>query len=135
MTKFLVDADLPLQLSERIKGLGYTADDVRRCGLGQAADQQIFNYAVQYGYCLISSDKGFANLLRFPLGSHPGIIVARLPRDCPGTTKVGIIARWLPTLKPRDINKNLVIIEAQGVRIRRQKSQKQQSTGQATKKI
>jgi predicted nuclease of predicted toxin-antitoxin system len=119
MVKFLVDADLPLSLYQRLRGLGYTADDVRPLGLGQAQDQQIFDYAVQQGYCLVSSDKGFANLLRFPLGSHHGIVVARFPRNCPGPTTVGIVTKWLPTLTPRDITGNLVIIEAHGVRIRR----------------
>lgn len=119
MIKFLIDADLPLSLYQRLRGLGYTADDVRPLGLGQAQDQQIFDYAVQHGYSLVSSDKGFANLLRFPLGSHHGVIVARFPRNCPGPTKVGIVTRWLATLAPRDITANLVIIEAHGVRIRR----------------
>jgi predicted nuclease of predicted toxin-antitoxin system len=124
MIKFLIDADLPLSLYQRLRELGYTADDVRELGLGQAPDEKIFEYAVQRGYCLISADKGFANLLRFPLGSHKGIIVARFPRNCRAPTKVKIVTRWLSVLRSKDITGHLVIIEAHGVRIRRHKPQK-----------
>jgi predicted nuclease of predicted toxin-antitoxin system len=56
MIKFLADADLLLWLYQRIRELSYAADDVRHIGLGQASDQQIFDYAIQHGYCLISRD-------------------------------------------------------------------------------
>jgi hypothetical protein len=119
--KFLTDADLPLSLYRRMRELGYAADDVRELGLGTAGDEVIFDYAVQHGYCLVSSDKGFANLLRFPLDSHNGIMVARFPRHCSAPTKVAIVTNWLLALSPSDITNNLVIIEAHGVRIRRHK--------------
>lgn len=124
MIKFLIDADLPLSLHQRLRTLGYVADDVRHLGLGQAVDEKIFEHAVRQGFCLISADKGFSNILRFPLGSHNGMIVARFPRNAKAPTKVRIVTKWLLTLKPRDISGNLVIIETHGVRIRRQKPQK-----------
>ena len=121
MTKFLIDADLPLSLHQQIRILGYAADDVRHLGLGQAVDEKIFEYAVREGFCLISADKEFSNILQFPLGSHNGIIVARFPRNYKAPAKVKMVMKWLPTLKPSDISGNLVIIEAHGIRIRRQK--------------
>ena len=36
-----------------------------------------------HGYTVISADRDFSNLLRFPLGTHQGIIVARFPRHTP----------------------------------------------------
>ncbi len=99
MIRFLIDADLPRSALIALRRQGYTVDDVRDLGLGAATDDVILRHARTHGYTLISGDKGFTNVLRFPLGTHHGILVARFPRRTPAREKVRLLLRWIPTLE------------------------------------
>ena len=121
MIRFLIDADLPRSVAAALRERGYVADDVRDLELGNATDDTIVEHAKKHSYTLISADKGFTNLLRFPLGTHSGIIVARFPPHTPARAKTHLLLRWIPTLGEHDIRGNLVIIEPKGIRVRRPK--------------
>ncbi len=121
MTSYLLDADLPRSAAEALRELGCGVVDVRDIGLGYASDDSIFRYAVTHGHILVTADKGFTSLLRFPLGTHPGLIVARFSRHTPARRKSRILARWIAQLTEADVAGNLVILEPSGVRIRRVK--------------
>lgn len=122
MIRFLIDADLPRSVRTALRQRGYLADDVRDLDLGTATDEAVLHHAMAHGYTVISADRGFSNLLRFLLGTHQGIIVARFPRHTPARTKVRLLLRWIPTLLEEDIKGNLLIIQPKGIRIRRAKS-------------
>jgi len=119
--RFLLDADLPHSACLALRKRGFAADDVRDVGLGTASDDAVLQHATTHGYALISADKGFTNLLRFPLGSHHGIIVLRFPRHTSARMKTRLLLRWIPTLQEEDFRGNLLIIEPKGIRIRRAK--------------
>lgn len=119
MIQFLVDADLPRSVARTLRHLGYTTDDVRDLGLGSATDEAILRYATGHRYTLISGDKGFSNTLRFPPGSHHGIILLRFPPHTPAHKKAHLLLRWIPTLQEADLPGNLLIIQSKGIRIRR----------------
>lgn len=122
MIQFLIDADLPRSACTALRQRGYRADDVRDLDLGAATDETVLHHATTRGYTLISADKGFSNLLRFPLGTHHGIIVARFPRHTQARMKVRLLLRWIPTLQEEDLRGNLLIVQPKGIRIRRAKS-------------
>ncbi len=121
MIRFLLDADLPRSASLALRGRGCDAVDVRDVGLGQASDDVIFRYALTHRYTLVTADKGFTNLLRFPLGTHAGLIVARFPPHTPALRKSRILSRWVAPLNEQDVVGNLLIVDPRGVRIRRAK--------------
>jgi predicted nuclease of predicted toxin-antitoxin system len=81
MARFLVDEDLPRSLGPRFRAAGLAAQDVRDLGLRGKSDDEIFAYAVAHGLALLTADVGFGNVLRFPLGTHVGIVVARFPNE------------------------------------------------------
>jgi predicted nuclease of predicted toxin-antitoxin system len=120
--RFLIDADLPRSACIALRQRGYFADDVRDLDLGTATDDTVLQHATTHGYTLISGDKGFTNPLRFPLGTHPGIIVARFPRHTSARAKIRLLLRWIPMLQEEDIRGNLLIIQPKGIRIRRAKA-------------
>lgn len=122
MIHFLIDADLPRSACTALRELGCAADDVRDLDLGTATDESVLRYAAMYGYTLLSADKGFSNLLRFPLGTHHGIIVVRFPHHSSAQMKVRLLVRWIPALKEEDVRGNLLILHSKGVRIRRPRS-------------
>lgn len=81
--RFLVDEDLPRSTAVALRQAGHTAEDVRDIGLRGHTDQAVFEYAQSVGAILVTADKGFANVLRFPPGSHAGIILVRVPNELP----------------------------------------------------
>jgi predicted nuclease of predicted toxin-antitoxin system len=57
--RFLVDAQLPPALADRLSSIGYYAEHVARVGLGGAGDNAIWAYAKQSGMILITKDEDF----------------------------------------------------------------------------
>ena len=62
-----------------LREAGHAIDDVRDVGLRGHADEEVLARAQSTGATLLTADKDFTNVLRFPLGSHAGIIVSRVP--------------------------------------------------------
>lgn len=83
MNRFLVDEDMPRSLTAALCRAGYSAEDVRDVGLRGHSDLEVFSYAQAQKAILVTADKGFANILRFPPGTHAGIIVVRVPGEFP----------------------------------------------------
>jgi len=95
------------------------AEDVRDVGLRSHSDQEIFDYAQTQGAILITADKGFPNVLRFPLGSHAGIIVVRVPDEVPTQHMNQELLRALEDVANESLQGLLLIVEVGRVRIRR----------------
>lgn len=119
MARFLVDEDLPRSLARRLRSAGIHADDSRDVGLRGHADEEILSYATSHALILLTADLGFGNLLRFPLGSHAGVLVARFPNDIPTITLDEAILSAIQSLSDQEISGNLTIIEPGRVRLRR----------------
>lgn len=120
MTRFLVDADLPRSLARYLRTTNLQAEDVRDLGFRTSPDEEIFAYAVSHHLVLLSGDLGFGNILRFPLGSHPGIVVARFPNEVSTDKLNNEILGALQTLTDEDLAGNLIIIEPGRIRLRKQ---------------
>ena len=106
MAHFVVDEDLPRSLVRALQDVGLEADHVIECGLRGQPDGSIFDHAV-------------ANVLRFPRGSHHGIVVTRFPNGLPTTTMNADIVRVLGDLSDEELRGNLVILEPGRIRLRR----------------
>src|SRR5689334_640723 len=79
VARFLVDESLPRGVTTALTQTGHDAVDARDCGLRGAPDDAVHARAVADGRILVSGDTDFANALRFPPGTHPGIVVLRIP--------------------------------------------------------
>src|SRR2546428_11891323 len=86
MPRFLIDEDLPRSLARELRAAGIFAEDVRELGLRGKSDDEILNYARAHALALVTADLGFGNILRFPPGSHAGIVVTRFPNEVPTHT-------------------------------------------------
>lgn len=118
MPSFLVDEDLPRSLVAALQAVGIEAQDVRDAVLRGKSDDEIFKHAVGKGIALLSGDLGFANLLRYALGSHAGIVVTRFPNEMPTSSLNQAIATALSDLSDGDVAGNLIIIEPGRIRRR-----------------
>ena len=60
--RFLIDAQLPPGLAQRLTTRGYPAEHVNRVNLGIAGDSAIWRYAARTGATLITKDEDFVAL-------------------------------------------------------------------------
>jgi len=119
MTSFVVDENLPRSLAIALERLGHTAKDVRDHNLRGRPDGEVYAFAQQEKAVLITNDVGFANLTRYPLSTHHGIIAVRLPDELPAPERVLEITTALSNLDSTTLAGALVIISPGKVRIRR----------------
>jgi predicted nuclease of predicted toxin-antitoxin system len=77
MLKLLVDEDLPRSTAAMLKSLNIDALDLRDIGLKGAPDSEVFKYAQNEGRIIITRDVEFGNILKYPAGSHCGIIISK----------------------------------------------------------
>ena len=119
MYRFLIDEDVPRSTARALRTAGYEAEDVRDVGLRGHPDSEVFAYAQAQAAILISCDKGFTNLLNFPVGSHAGIVVIRIPDETPPAELNKKLLRAIAQLQPEPLHGCLVIVGIGRIRLRR----------------
>ncbi len=119
--KFLVDEDVPRTTARVLRQAGFDATDVRDVGLGGCDDSEIYKYAQEHGFTLISCDMGFSNLLQYPLGEHFGLIIVRIPDEVSVSRFDQEVLKALSSVAAEEIAGNMLIIEIGRVRIRAQR--------------
>ncbi len=80
MLKFVIDEDLPRSTGITLKENGYDVLDVRDHGLRGESDEKIYKYAQKNEAVVLTGDRGFGNIQRFPLGEHNGIYRNSFPQ-------------------------------------------------------
>lgn len=110
---------MPRSTAVVLRQAGYDAVDVRDVALRGRKDAEIFADAQGHSATLITADKGFANILSFPLGTHAGIVVLRVPNELSTQRVNGELLRALTELEPESLSGMLVIVETSRTRVRR----------------
>jgi predicted nuclease of predicted toxin-antitoxin system len=119
MLRFVVDEDMPRSTARMLRAQGYIAEDIRDHNLRSADDDTIFQFAQSYQAILVTGDKGFGNILRFPLGSHYGIFLTRFPNEMSTEHINQEIFSAIHELSELEFKGNLVVLEPGRMRIRR----------------
>jgi len=76
-----VDEDLPQEVAATLRHADHDARTVSEQGLAGATDEAVWEVVQYEQRCLFTADKGFANAHLHPPGTHPGIVLLRLPRE------------------------------------------------------
>jgi predicted nuclease of predicted toxin-antitoxin system len=72
-----IDEDLPYAVLKVLESYGYNASTVYKQGMGGWKDPELWS-AIQSQQCfLITGDKGFGDIRKYPPGSHHGVLVLR----------------------------------------------------------
>jgi len=69
---------------------------------------------------ILSGDMGFGNLLRFPVGSHSGIVIAHFPNEISTSELNRQLDLYFQVLEEADFRGNLIILDPGRMRIRRE---------------
>jgi predicted nuclease of predicted toxin-antitoxin system len=119
MVRFVIDEDMPRSTGVALSSEGYEVKDVRDHGYRGLGDEEIYTFAQREKAVLLTGDLGFSNILRFPLGQHFGIVVARFPNEMAPREINREIVTSLRDLGENEFKGNLVILEPGRIRIKR----------------
>jgi predicted nuclease of predicted toxin-antitoxin system len=119
MLEFLIDESVPFSAAAVLGEHGYTTHRVSDVGLRGAPDAAIFGRAQEEGWIVITRDLGFGNLLEYPLGTHAGIIVLRVPSTFTAHQIRDTRHVFIGGVEPEMLRNALAIVEPSRYRIRR----------------
>jgi predicted nuclease of predicted toxin-antitoxin system len=118
MLPILVDEDMPRPTAGLLQSLGIDAIDLRDIGLKGATDAEVFEHAQKQRMIIISRDKEFSNILKYPLGTHHGIIWVNLPYTFIRHQILDAVKRFFVGVERSRLPNNLTILEVGRYRIR-----------------
>jgi predicted nuclease of predicted toxin-antitoxin system len=119
MALFVLDEDVHRSVAKVLERLGHRVKDVRDEGLRGRSDDEIFHFAQAHKAIILTADLDFSDTMRFPLGSHHGIVILRFPNELSTARINAELAKSLKNLTDRDFKGNLVIVSPGRIRIRR----------------
>jgi predicted nuclease of predicted toxin-antitoxin system len=79
--KIKADEDLPGSVAVRLREAGYLAETVVEEGMGGTNDPALWRVVQAEGRFLITADKGFADVRKYPPGTHQGVLLLRPNED------------------------------------------------------
>ena len=118
MSRIKIDEDLPRAITQMLRNRGYDADSVREQGLQGSADSVLWRQVQAEDRCLITGDKGFADLRRHPPGSHAGIVLLR-SREGSRASYLALALVAADRLNLSEMAGAIAIVTEHGIRIRR----------------
>lgn len=119
MIKIAIDEDISRITGRLLKNSGYEVLDIRDHNLRGSTDDIIFHFAVENEAVLLTGDMGFANILKYPLNTHSGIIVLHFPTQISNTEINNQLIAALDSMSESEFPGNLIILEPNKIRIKR----------------
>jgi len=116
--KFKLDENLSDSIKKRFSEFGYDAVSVSEEKIGGCGDDELYNICVTENRCLITLDKDFADIKRFPTHQNPGIVVLRLSQNLSLNGINNLLSIFFSELKRNSVANRLWIVEPNRIRIR-----------------
>jgi predicted nuclease of predicted toxin-antitoxin system len=118
--KFFANENLFEPIIGYLKSLGHDVLSIRDSGLSGISDEEVYHRACKEKRAIITMDKDFSRIFRFPPEKCGGIVVVKIYKRTVDET-LSIFKKFYESLQGKDIVENLVVITPEGVRIRRSK--------------
>ena len=115
--KFKLDENLPVELVTDLRRFGHDADTVTGEGLGGAADPAVVDAAFAADRILFTLDKGIANLQRYPISQHAGVVLFR-PDTWGRGAVIAFVRERLNKLLEMDLTGRLTVVGPSRIRFR-----------------
>lgn len=84
-----------------------------------ARDETLFSKAQERSWIMDTRDLGSGNLLDYPLGTHAGIVILRLPSTFTARQVNGVLEAFISDVQPDVLREALAVVEPDRYRIRR----------------
>jgi predicted nuclease of predicted toxin-antitoxin system len=115
--KFKLDENLGRRELQLVKSAGHDAIGVRDQGLGGAADSRVLEVCASEERALITLDRDFGNVLRFPPPKYHGIVILAMPDRSTSELIASRIKDFFAVLATIPLGRDLWIVEPGRVRI------------------
>ncbi|KKT29882.1 hypothetical protein A3G55_01720 [Candidatus Giovannonibacteria bacterium RIFCSPLOWO2_12_FULL_44_25] len=116
--RVVVDEDLPRSLAPLFREKGYEVYDVRDVGLRGHSDEEIFKFAQSKNAVIFTADLGFADITKFPLSSHNGIVILRFPNELTVNAMLKMISPMIDEIATEDLRRSIVVFSPHRIRMR-----------------
>ena len=118
MTKFLLDENVPPAIGVFLRSMNFDVVHTKEVGMLGASDDQIMDLARQEERTLITFDKYFADLVRYPPRMHWGVIRIRIHPPLLADV-VQAFDHFFKQFDVSTIRGTLIVLDNEGFRIRR----------------
>jgi len=118
MTKFLVDENVPPPVVDLLREKGFDVKEVRDLSISGTSNGLIMGLARQEQRVLVTFDKHFSDILRYPLDSHFGVIRIRIHPPLLSDI-IRSLEHFLQKFDLATIRRTLIVLEREGFRVRR----------------
>jgi len=115
--RFKTDENLPIEVVQLFVGHGHDAVSVVDQELSGCPDPEVAEVCAAENRVLVTLDTDFADIREYPPGSHPGIIVFRVPRQDKQSI-LGVTRRLLHALSEQNPGGVLWVVDGRRIRVR-----------------
>lgn len=116
--KLFADENLYEPIIGYLRSLGHEVISIRDSGLSGISDDEVYQRACRENLVIITMDKDFSRVVRFPPEKCGGIIIVKIYKRSVDET-LSIFKTFFASIQENDMLKNLIIITPDGVKIRR----------------
>ncbi len=117
--RLLVDECVPDPTRIVLRQAGHKLITVEDLGQTGAANGEVLSRARQQRVVLVTVDRGFGNLRAFPLGTHQGIVVLKVPRPEDYRAVHRHLLDALTRIPKAQLTGSLLIVDRNKFRLRR----------------
>ncbi len=118
MARFLVDEDLPTSTPKVFENHGYPVESVRSLGMRGATDTEVMDQAYEDDRIVVTRDKDFGDVLRYPKANHPGAVIVRLPHTFTTQQINERLDAFLENVDPNIFEHSVIVLELGRYRVR-----------------
>ena len=115
--RILANENVYEPMIEYLRGEGHDVVSCRDSELSGASDDEVYRRAVEDGLIVVTMDKDFLRMRRFPPQDCGGIVVAKIYRRTVDET-TSIFRERFGELSEESIRGKLVIVTSEGIRVR-----------------
>lgn len=115
--RFKLDENLPREAEKTLLERGHDCHSVLSEGLGGSADERLMTVCIREQRILVTPDRDFSDIRRYPPGSHSGVWILR-PESQDVTAISTLLERALRMSDKESAGRNLWVIGNDRIRIR-----------------
>lgn len=118
MVRFLVDEDMPSSSVAVFERHDYEVTSIRALGMRGAPDEEVMDRAFDNDEIIVTRDKDFGDVLRYPTDTHPGAVIIRLPYTYTAEQINDRLDTFLSELDETLLGNSILVLELGRYRIR-----------------
>lgn len=115
--KFKPDENLSQRAADLIRSAGHDVATVAGQGLRGAADETLFEVCTRESRALVTLDRDFGQVLRYPPAATPGIVILEIGPRATHAALLNRVRELLIMLNTRSLDGELWIVEPGRLRI------------------